>query len=92
MFGKIFKVDMCNKIKTKSQRKEEKQMVILFFCQHCGEMQECDLYDISKYDEKKIEDFARTECKFSPTKTHILSAVVLPDESKNSSPTIANTP
>ena len=43
-------------------------------------MQDCDLNDTSKYDEKKIEDFARIECKFSPTGRHILSAVVLPDE------------
>ncbi len=73
-------LSLYEKTQNKISKKGGKQMAILFFCQHCGEMQDCDLNDIKKYDEKKIEDFARTECKFSLTKTHILSAVVLPDE------------
>ncbi len=64
--------------------------IVLFFCQHCALMEDCDIDDGNE--RSTMRDIAKDECKLSPTKTHILSAVVLPDKNKNSSPTIASAP
>ena len=53
-------------------------------------MEDCDIDDGNE--RSTMRDIAKDECKLSPTKTHILSAVVLPDKNKNSSPTIASAP
>lgn len=55
-----------------------KEIMVLFFCQHCGIMEDCDIDNDN--DRSGMRDIAKDECELSPTGTHILSTVVLPDK------------
>lgn len=61
-------------------KQQGEKMTILFFCQHCGASFRYNINNVT--DEYKLRLFAKEKCELNNNETHILSAVVLPDEKK----------